>query len=98
MAQGDSKPQIMSNLLNGTFEFVHVTLKERKVREEKVLELGVFFLVGREHENDTDCDLLLPGNTQTRPAVLVRHVEALLHRPGRQKRHWKCERVKRVAH
>lgn len=78
----------MSNLLNGTFEFVHVTLKERKVREEKFLELGVFFLIGREQEDDTNSDLLLPGNTQTRPAVLVRHVEALLHRPGMQMPHW----------
>lgn len=78
----------MSNLLNGTFEFVHVTLKERKVREEKVLELGVFFLVGGEQKDDTDSDLLLPGNTQTRPAVLIGHVEALLHRPGTQTHHW----------
>lgn len=73
-----------SNLLGGTFEFVHVALEERKVREEEVLELGVLFLVGREQKDDTDGDLLLPGDAQTRPAVLIRHVEALLHRPAMQ--------------
>lgn len=78
------KRRMESNLLGGTFEFVHVALEERKVREEEVLELGVLFLIGREQKDDTDGDLLLPGDAQTRPAVLIRHVEALLHRPAMQ--------------
>lgn len=36
----------MAYLFNGTFEFIHVALKERKMGEEKVLKLRVFLLIG----------------------------------------------------
>lgn len=66
-------------LFNGTFEFVHVALKERKMGEEKVLEFAVFLFVGGQEEDDTYCYLFLPCNTKVWPTVLIRHVKAFLH-------------------
>lgn len=70
------------HLFNGTLELVHVALEERKVREEEVLEAAVLLRVGRQREDDADGYFLLACHPQALPATLVRHVEALLHRPG----------------
>lgn len=70
------------HLFNGTFEFVHVALEKGEVGEEEVLELAVLLLILGEEEDDADGYLLLSRHAQARSAALVRHVKALLHRPG----------------
>lgn len=69
------------NLFDGALQFVHVAFEERKVGEEEILEAAVLLGVGGQHEDDPDGDLLLPGHAEAWPPALVRHVEALLHRP-----------------
>lgn len=57
--------------------------------EEEILEAVVFFRVGGEHEDDSNGDLLLPSHAEAWSPTFIRHVEALLHRPDK-------DRVQRV--
>lgn len=55
-----------------------MAFKEREVGEKEILEAAVLLMVGGQHEDDPNGDLLLPSHAEAWSAAFVRHVEAFL--------------------